>query len=74
MPSRFRIRDSGFQRLGRYKRTLLALPAYILQDRPRPRPPAARVKYDGYRLILAREDKRARLFTRKGIDWTSRFP
>jgi bifunctional non-homologous end joining protein LigD len=32
------------------------------------------VKYDGYRLIVVREDKRVRLFTRNGNDWTSRFP
>jgi ATP-dependent DNA ligase len=32
------------------------------------------VKYDGYRLIVVREDMRVRLFTRNGNDWTSRFP
>jgi bifunctional non-homologous end joining protein LigD len=32
------------------------------------------VKYDGYRLIVAREDKRVRLFTRNGHDWSHRFP
>jgi len=32
------------------------------------------VKYDGYRLIVVSEDKRVRLFTRSGNDWTGRFP
>jgi bifunctional non-homologous end joining protein LigD len=32
------------------------------------------VKYDGYRLIVAREGNRVRLFTRNGHDWTDRFP
>ena len=32
------------------------------------------VKYDGYRLIVVREYKQVRLFTKNGNDWTSRFP
>ena len=32
------------------------------------------VKYDGYRLIVQREGKRVRLFTRNGYDWTDRYP
>ncbi|MGM4958119.1 ATP-dependent DNA ligase [Bradyrhizobium sp. 604_D8_N2_3] len=32
------------------------------------------IKHDGYRLIVEREDKRVRLFTRNGHDWTSRYP
>ena len=32
------------------------------------------VKHDGYRLIVQRDDKRVRLFTRNGHDWTGRFP
>jgi ATP-dependent DNA ligase len=32
------------------------------------------VKYDGYRLIVIREDKRVRLITRNGHDWSGRFP
>jgi ATP-dependent DNA ligase len=32
------------------------------------------VKYDGYRLIVAREGKRVRLITRGGYDWSDRFP
>ena len=32
------------------------------------------IKYDGYRLMARRNDDRARLFTRRGNDWTSRYP
>ncbi len=32
------------------------------------------VKFDGYRLIAVIARGRARLFTRKGLDWTARFP
>jgi bifunctional non-homologous end joining protein LigD len=32
------------------------------------------VKYDGYRLIVVREDKRVRLITRNGHDWSGCFP
>ena len=32
------------------------------------------VKYDGYRLIVAREGNRVRLITRGGHDWVGRFP
>jgi bifunctional non-homologous end joining protein LigD len=32
------------------------------------------VKHDGYRLIVQREGKRVRLFTRNGRDWSDRFP
>ena len=32
------------------------------------------VKQDGYRLIVQRADKRVRLFTRNGHDWTDRYP
>jgi ATP-dependent DNA ligase len=32
------------------------------------------IKHDGYRLIVQREAKRVRLFTRNGHDWTDRFP
>jgi ATP-dependent DNA ligase len=32
------------------------------------------IKYDGYRLIVAREGDRVRLFTRNGHDWSGRFP
>jgi bifunctional non-homologous end joining protein LigD len=32
------------------------------------------IKYDGYRLIVQREAKRVRLFTRNGHDWSERYP
>jgi len=31
------------------------------------------VKFDGYRMQLRVQDGKARLFTRKGLDWTTRF-
>jgi hypothetical protein len=32
------------------------------------------LKHDGYRLIVQREGKRVRLFTRNGYDWSDRYP
>jgi ATP-dependent DNA ligase len=32
------------------------------------------VKHDGYRVIVQREGKRVRLFTRNGYDWSDRYP
>jgi bifunctional non-homologous end joining protein LigD len=32
------------------------------------------IKHDGYRLIVQREGKRVRLFTRNGYDWSDRYP
>jgi bifunctional non-homologous end joining protein LigD len=32
------------------------------------------IKHDGYRLIVQRDGKRVRLFTRSGLDWTKRYP
>jgi bifunctional non-homologous end joining protein LigD len=32
------------------------------------------IKHDGYRLTIQRDDKRVRLFTRNGHDWTDRYP
>jgi bifunctional non-homologous end joining protein LigD len=32
------------------------------------------IKHDGYRLIVQREGKRVRLFTRRGSDWSDRYP
>src|SRR4051794_5918521 len=44
----------------------------------RAKPPAGpewihEIKHDGYRLMVRREAKRVRLFTRRGHDWTHRF-
>jgi ATP-dependent DNA ligase len=32
------------------------------------------IKYDGYRLVVQRDGKRVRLFTRNGHDWSDRYP
>src|SRR5215213_3891419 len=32
------------------------------------------IKHDGYRLIIQREGKRVRLLTRRGYDWSDRYP
>jgi bifunctional non-homologous end joining protein LigD len=32
------------------------------------------VKHDGYRLIVRRDGETVRLFTRRGYDWTGRYP
>jgi bifunctional non-homologous end joining protein LigD len=32
------------------------------------------IKHDGYRLIVARDGARVRLFTRRGYDWSERYP
>jgi bifunctional non-homologous end joining protein LigD len=32
------------------------------------------IKHDGYRLIVQKDGKRVRLFTRNGHDWSGRYP
>jgi ATP-dependent DNA ligase len=32
------------------------------------------IKHDGYRLIARKQGDRVRLFTRRGFDWTDRYP
>jgi bifunctional non-homologous end joining protein LigD len=32
------------------------------------------IKHDGYRMLLRKEAGRVRLFTRRGFDWTQRYP
>jgi ATP-dependent DNA ligase len=32
------------------------------------------IKHDGYRMIVQRDGKRVRLFTKNGHDWTDRYP
>jgi bifunctional non-homologous end joining protein LigD len=32
------------------------------------------IKHDGYRLIARKREGRVRLFTRRGYDWTERYP
>lgn len=43
---------------------------------PTSRPPGwlHEIKHDGYRLIARLDGRRARLFSRRGHDWTERFP
>jgi ATP-dependent DNA ligase len=32
------------------------------------------LKHDGYRLLVSKQEDRVRIFTRRGADWTKRFP
>src|SRR5262245_2288498 len=32
------------------------------------------IKHDGYRLLVRKSGERVRIFTRRGADWTKRFP
>jgi ATP-dependent DNA ligase len=32
------------------------------------------IKHDGYRLMVRKQDDRVRVYTRRGADWTERFP
>jgi bifunctional non-homologous end joining protein LigD len=32
------------------------------------------IRHDGYRLIVSRASPLVRLFTRRGFDWTDRYP
>ncbi|MGY3532600.1 ATP-dependent DNA ligase [Bradyrhizobium sp. USDA 4452] len=32
------------------------------------------IKHDGYRLMVRKHEERVRVFTRRGADWTKRFP
>jgi bifunctional non-homologous end joining protein LigD len=32
------------------------------------------IKHDGYRMVVRKRDTRVRLFTRRGLDWTYKFP
>src|SRR3954468_16539929 len=44
-----------------------------------PKPPSGpgwlhEIKHDGYRLLIRNDAGRVRLFTRRGFDWTDRYP
>jgi bifunctional non-homologous end joining protein LigD len=46
---------------------------------PAPKPPAGpgwihEIKHDGFRLMARRDAAGVRLFTRRGLDWTDRYP
>jgi bifunctional non-homologous end joining protein LigD len=32
------------------------------------------IKHDGYRLLVRKHDGKVRIYTRRGVDWTKRFP
>jgi bifunctional non-homologous end joining protein LigD len=32
------------------------------------------IKHDGYRLLVRKQGDRVRIFTRRGYDWTKRYP
>jgi ATP-dependent DNA ligase len=68
--------------LWRIPRLASPLPAGFIepcQPRLSQRPPTGpdwihEIKHDGYRLIARRNGTRVRLFTRRGHDWTERYP
>jgi bifunctional non-homologous end joining protein LigD len=35
---------------------------------------AHEIKRDGYRVQVSKRDRRVRLFTRRGFDWSDRYP
>jgi bifunctional non-homologous end joining protein LigD len=32
------------------------------------------IKHDGYRFIVRKDPKRVRVFTRRGFDWSDKYP
>jgi bifunctional non-homologous end joining protein LigD len=61
-------------------KTVKSLPRFVEPQLARlvEQPPSAsdwvhEVKFDGYRMQLRVDDGKARLFTRKGLDWTDKF-
>lgn len=76
--------EPGAKPAGRKRRTAAkgsaGLPAFrevqlaTLVDAPPPGEDVLHeVKYDGYRVLIARADDDVRLYTRSGLDWTQRF-
>lgn len=59
---------------------LVPLPATLepqlatLVDKPRPGNWLYEIKFDGYRMLARIEGKSVRIITRRGNDWTTRFP
>lgn len=65
----------------RWSKTAPALPGYFEPCLPSPSKVVPQgplwvqeIKHDGYRLIVRRTGDRVRLLTRRGYDWTKRFP
>jgi bifunctional non-homologous end joining protein LigD len=48
--------------------------ATLVEQVPRGRDWVHEIKWDGYRLLAFRKGGRVRLATRRGLDWTDRFP
>jgi len=38
------------------------------------KPELTELKFDGYRLMVRQQDATVRVYTRRGADWTKRFP
>jgi bifunctional non-homologous end joining protein LigD len=60
---------------------VIAAPGFIEPCLPSPyhRPPAGplwihEIKHDGYRLLVRKREGKVRIYTRRGADWTKRFP
>jgi len=58
-----------------------AAPGFVEPCLPSParQPPAGpdwiyEIKHDGYRLLVRKAEERVRIYTRRGADWTKRFP
>jgi ATP-dependent DNA ligase len=56
-------------------------PGFIAPCLPTPsqKPPSGsawvhEIKHDGYRMIARRDGNRVRLFTRRGYDWSAKYP
>jgi ATP-dependent DNA ligase len=56
------------------KRTTLPSAALITTSAIGMRQDWLRIKHDGFRMIVARDGDRVRLFTRNGHDWANRYP
>jgi bifunctional non-homologous end joining protein LigD len=72
-------RRVGASKSGRSASTLLAamgepMLATLARSVADPSSYRYEIKYDGYRLLAGRAGDDVRLFTRKGNDWTARFP
>jgi bifunctional non-homologous end joining protein LigD len=48
--------------------------ALLVEDVPKGEPWLHEIKWDGYRLLAFIKDGKVQLRTRKGLDWTDRFP
>jgi bifunctional non-homologous end joining protein LigD len=65
----FLVRESLFP-LASYPPACQARPSRL----PAGRHGSTKIKHDGYRLIARRDGNRVRLFTRRGYDWSGKYP